>query len=343
MNPKKVLIIAEAGVNHNGDINLAKKLIDKAAEAGADLVKFQTFKAEDIVSKNAQKADYQKKNIDSSDNTQFKMLKDLELSHENHQELLEYCKKKGVGFFSSAFDVKGIDYLNELGLELVKIPSGEVTNYPYLKRISELGHPVILSTGMSNLEDISKALEILEKGIDKKDITVLHCNSEYPTPAKDVNLKAMKTISEEFDVAVGYSDHTLGIEVPIAAVALDATVIEKHFTLDRNMPGPDHVASLEPKELKEMVKAIRKIEKAISGSGLKEPSESEQKNRLIARKSIFTAKNLSAGSIIAESDIKCLRPGDGISAMEWNSVIGKTVLKDLEEGHKLTLKDFSRV
>ncbi len=332
----RVLIIAEAGVNHNGSIEMAKQMIDIAMDAGVDMVKFQTFKADDLVSKSAKQADYQRKNIGSGDDTQYQMLKKLELSHHAHVELMGYCKQKGIQFFSTAFDVKGLNYLNELGLEQFKVPSGEITNYPYLKRLAEIGKPVILSTGMADLEEIKAAINILSKGVDLNYITVLHCNTEYPTPMDDVNLRAMLTINQAFGVKVGYSDHTLGIEVPIAAVALGACVIEKHFTLDRNLPGPDHKASLEPDELKAMVEAIRNIEKAIAGSGEKKPSESELKNKAIARKSIHTARALSKGTVLSEEDLIPLRPGDGISPMQWENIIGKRVNRDFQAFELLT-------
>jgi N,N'-diacetyllegionaminate synthase len=338
----KVIIIAEAGVNHNGDIELAKKLIDVAAEASVDYVKFQTFKAETIVSPSAKKAAYQSKNIADGDDSQFQMLKNLELSHEDHLSLIDYCNQKSIKFFSTAFDVDGINYLDNLGLDQFKIPSGEMTNYPYLRAIAQKNKPIILSTGMGALGEIEEALKVLlEFGAKRKDITILHCNTEYPTPMEDVNLKAMLTIGQAFGVKIGYSDHTLGIEVPTAAVALGATVIEKHFTLSRNLKGPDHKASLEPEELKAMVKAIRNIEKAIGGNGRKEPSKSEFKNVSIARKSIHLSKNLRAGAIINEEDILALRPGDGISAMQWNNVIGKTLQSDKVEFDKLTWGDLS--
>lgn len=324
MKLDKVLIIAEAGVNHNGDLQKAIELIDVASEAGVDAVKFQTFKADKIVSKTAKKAEYQSENIGEDDDSQYNMLKSLELSEEDHYRLIKECDKRGVQFFSTAFDVDGIDFLDDLGMLFFKSPSGEITNYPYLKRLAEKGKPVILSTGMANMQEVIAAVEVLLKnGLTKDDITVLHCNTEYPTPMKDVNLKAMNTIAVELGVQVGYSDHTLGIEVPIAAVALGAKVIEKHFTLDRDLPGPDHRASLEPNELKEMVRAIRNIEQAISGSGKKEPSPSELKNKEVARKSIHTTRAIEAGEIIKEEDIISLRPGNGISPMDWNNVIGK--------------------
>ncbi len=336
---KPVLIIAEAGVNHNGDLELAKKLIDKAAEARVDLVKFQTFKADDLVSKAAKQADYQKKNIGGEDSSQYQMLKQLELNEDAHVLLTEYARTKGIAFFSTAFDIKGLDYLFSLGFDRFKIPSGEITNYPYLRKLADFGKPVILSTGMSNLSEIEAALAILCKGIPKEEITVLHCNTEYPTPMEDVNLKAMLAIQQELGVKVGYSDHTLGIEVPIAAVALGATVIEKHFTLDRSLPGPDHAASLEPEELKAMVKAIRNIEKATNGNGKKQPSISEQKNIAIVRKSIHTHTPIRAGELFTEENLVPLRPGGGISPMDWERVIGKRALRDLTAYEQLLPSD----
>jgi len=335
----EVIIIAEAGVNHNGSLEKAKLLIDVASEAGVDFVKFQSFKANKLVSPNAKKAEYQRKNMGSHDDNQFQMLRDLELSEKDHDELLEYCNQKNVAFFSTAFDVDGLSYLDSLGLNLFKVPSGEITNYPYLRKLAEIGKPVILSTGMSNLIDIEKALEVLEQGIDRSMITILHCNTEYPTPMEDVNLKAMNTIESHFNTSVGYSDHTMGIEVPIAAVALGARVIEKHFTLDREIPGPDHKASLEPNELIEMVRTIRNIEKALSGSGIKEPSSSERKNISVARKSIHSKNDLKRGSVLKEEDLIPLRPGDGISPMEWENIIGKELLVDYSSFQKIKLSD----
>ncbi|QOG03771.1 N-acetylneuraminate synthase [Flavobacterium sp. MDT1-60] len=336
----KVIIIAEAGVNHNGDIGMAKRLIDAAVDAGVDYVKFQTFKADNLVSKEAKKATYQSVNINDGDDSQYTMLKNLELSHENHLELMSYCSEKNIKFFSTAFDMEGIKYLNDLGLSFFKIPSGEITNYPYLKAVALYKKPVIMSTGMCSEKEIENALDVLIKfGLKKEMISILHCNTEYPTPIKDVNLKAMLTIKEKFETQIGYSDHTLGIEVPIAAVALGAQIIEKHFTLDRTLPGPDHVASLEPAELKEMVKAIRNIELAISGVGEKVPSESEKKNISIARKSLHLNKDLQKGHVITEDDLIPLRPGDGISPMEWENIIGKILITDKIKFDKLLLSD----
>lgn len=326
----KTLIIAEAGVNHNGSIELAKQLIDAAASAGVDYVKFQTFKTENLVSRQAVKAEYQKRNTGETDDSQFSMLKKLELSPEQHWELMEYCRQKKVRFFSTAFDLESIGLLSELGLEMWKIPSGEITNYPYLKKIARQGKPVILSTGMSDLQDIANAMEVLEKyGVIREQITVLHCNTEYPTPFADVNLRAMETIREQLGVKVGYSDHTVGIEVPIAAVALGATVIEKHFTLSRTLEGPDHKASLEPGELKAMVSAIRNIEVAL-GDKDKKVTASEAKNKAVARKSIVAARNIKAGELFTEENISVKRPGNGISPMEWENVLGRCASRDFQ-------------
>lgn len=333
----KVLIIAEAGVNHNGSLEIAKRLIDEASFAGVDIIKFQTFKAEKLVSKAAKQAEYQKKNIGKGEETQYAMLKKLELSNEQHEELIAYCKSKNIRFFSTAFDMDSIDYLHSLDLGLWKIPSGEITNYPYLKKIASYKEPVILSTGMCELTDIENAINVLVgNGVSKDIITVLHCNTEYPTPMKDVNLKAMLEIKEKFGVKIGYSDHTEGIEVPIAAVALGATVIEKHFTLDRNMEGPDHKASLEPSELKVMVRSIRNIEQAL-GTGHKTISESERKNIEIARKSIVAAKDIKEGEIFTEENITVKRPGNGISPMEWENVIGKVAKRNFQEEELIEL------
>lgn len=337
----KTIIIAEAGVNHNGDINIAKRLIDAASDAGVDYVKFQTFKADKLVSIDAKKANYQSVNTNDGDDSQYGMLKKLELSHQDHIELIAYCAQKKIKFFSTAFDVDGVKYLSNLGLELFKIPSGEITNYPYLKAIALCDKPVIMSTGMCTEYEIKECVDVLlEFGLLKENISILHCNTEYPTPMKDVNLKAMLYIKDKFGVDVGYSDHTLGIEIPTAAVALGAKIIEKHFTLDRTFPGPDHAASLEPDELKAMVKSVRNIELAISGSGTKKPSESEIKNITIARKSIHLNKNLSKGHVICEEDIIALRPGDGISPMEWNTIIGKKLKEEKKGFDKLFYSDF---
>jgi N,N'-diacetyllegionaminate synthase len=327
----KVIIIAEAGVNHNGDIELAKKLIDVAVTAGVDYVKFQTFKSENLVSKAAKKAEYQIENTQNSSESQLEMLKKLELSHDQHQELIAYCKKMNISFFSTAFDLESLDYLKELGLTMVKIPSGEITNLPYLRKAAALFSEVIISSGMSNMQEISDSLDVfIQSGISKKKITILHCNTEYPTPMQDVNLQAMLSIRKELGVNVGYSDHTLGIEVPIAAVAMGAKVIEKHFTLNRNLPGPDQLASLEPNELKAMVQSIRNIELAISGNGIKEPSESENKNIEIARKSIVANANIIKGEVFSDKNITTKRPGNGISPMRWDELIGQIAQKDFD-------------
>ena len=323
----KVVIIAEAGINHNGDIKTAKKLIDVAAEAGVDYVKFQTFKASEIVTKNAKRANYQNKNTNDLD-TQYEMLKKLELNDDNHIVLMNYCNEKGVKFLSTGFDISSLEYLHAIGIRLAKIPSGEITNYPYLKKVGQLFPTVFLSTGMSNMNEIKKAISVLLKfGVDKGNITVLHCNTEYPTPMSDVNLRAMLHIKAELCVKIGYSDHTLGIEVPIAATALGASVIEKHFTLDRNLPGPDHKASLEPNELIDLVKSIRNIEKAVSGSGIKKPSKSELKNKQIIRKSIVAIKPIAKGEAFDNNNIGVKRPGTGISPIDWEKIIGQ-VAKD---------------
>jgi N,N'-diacetyllegionaminate synthase len=338
---KHTIIIAEAGVNHNGDLKIAKQLIDEAVNAGVDFIKFQSFVAEKLVTPNAKKANYQILNINDGDDSQYKMLKKLELSNADHMELISYCKKAGIRFFSTAFDVDGVAFLEKLSLSLFKIPSGEITNFPYLKAIALCGKPVIMSTGMCTEDEIGDAIEVLLKyGICKNQISILHCNTEYPTPMKDVNLLAMISIKEKFGVNVGYSDHTLGIEVPIAAVALGATIIEKHFTLDRSLPGPDHAASLEPKELKAMVAAIRNIELSISGNGVKAPSESETKNIVVARKSIHLTKDLPEGHIITENDLIALRPGDGISPMHWENVVGKKLVVKKYRYDKLSILDF---
>lgn len=317
-----VLVIAEAGVNHNGDIDIAKSLVDVAVEAKADIVKFQTFSAERQVTKNADKANYQKETTTKSE-TQYSMLKKLELSAEMHEELIAYCKSKKIEFLSTGFDIQSIDLLESLGQRLFKIPSGEITNYSYLKHIGELRKPVILSTGMSNFHEIESALDLLVKsGTPKNVITVLHCTSSYPAPIIDVNLKAMQNIQKKFDVSVGYSDHTLGIEISIAAVALGARIIEKHFTLDRNLVGPDHKASLEPEELNEMVKAIRNIEIGM-GDGIKRLMPSETNNLEVIRKSLVAIKEIKSGDTFSVENVGAKRPGSGISPMDWNRIKGK--------------------
>ncbi len=323
----KTLIIAEAGVNHNGDLALARQLIDIAAEAGADVVKFQTFSADRLVTTYAKKASYQIETTDAGE-SHHAMIRRLELTREMHEALIAHCKYRRIQFFSTGFDPESIDLLVELGLEFFKIPSGEINNLPYLRHVGRYGKPIILSTGMATLGEIEEALEILEQaGTPRKLITVLHCNTEYPTPMTDVNLSAMLTIQDAFGVEVGYSDHTLGIEVAIAAVALGATVVEKHFTLDRNLPGPDHKASLEPGELKAMVVAIRNIEQAL-GDGIKRPSSSEAKNRLIARKSLVAACAIHAGEVFSDTNLTVKRPGIGLSPMRWNEVLGRKAPRD---------------
>lgn len=315
-----IFIIAEAGVNHNGKIELAKKLVDVAAAAGADAVKFQTFKAENTVCSNACKADYQLETT-NQDESQLEMLKKLELTAQMHEQLIDYCGQKEIMFLSTAFDRESLCYLMELGLPVIKIPSGEITNYPLLREAGKAKKKIILSSGMSTLNEVKDAVQVLrEYGSD--DITVLHCNTEYPTPYCDVNLQAMLTLREELGIPVGYSDHTRGIEIPIAAAALGATVIEKHFTLDRNMEGPDHKASLEPDELRAMIRAIRNMESAL-GSGKKEPSESEKKNIDIVRKSIVAKCDIEAGVLFTEENLTTKRPGIGISPMRWNQVVGQ--------------------
>jgi len=322
-----VFIIAEAGVNHNGSIDQAYQLIDVAVASGADAVKFQTFTAKNLVAKNIEKAEYQKKTTNPQE-SQFDMIKKLELDSNMHKNLILYCNKKNIMFLSSPFDLESIELLNELNLQIFKIPSGEITNLPYLRSIGLLKKKVILSTGMSKMSEIKDAIEVLiEKGTSKNNITVLHANTMYPTPMKDVNLRAMITIQKELDIAVGYSDHTLGIEVDIAAVAMGASVIEKHFTLDRNIAGPDHQASLEPLELKSMVSAIRNIEKAL-GSGEKIPSLGEMENIGLARKSILAGKYIEKGEKFSETNLVVKRSGLGISPMRWDMVIGKVAQKD---------------
>lgn len=333
---KKVIIIAEAGVNHNGDLQKALALVDAAADAGADFVKFQTFKAEKIVNPSAQKANYQKNNMQGEEDTQFGMLKKLEMGEDWYSVLIERCQEKGIHFLSTGFDLDSIDFLNDLDIPFYKIPSGEITNKPYLQHIAKKGKDIILSTGMANLKEVKDAVVVIEsEGIKRNRITVLHCNTEYPTPMQDVNLLAMHQIARELQVKIGYSDHTLGIEVPIAAVALGAVVIEKHFTIARTLPGPDHAASLEPEELKAMVSGIRNIELAISGSGIKEPSESEKKNIPIVRKSLHVKQNLIKGHVVVIDDLIAIRPANGISPMDIDRVVGKVLVEDIQAGSLL--------
>lgn len=323
-----VFVIAEAGVNHNGKIEIAKRMVDVAKDAGVDCIKFQTFKSENIVSKRAEKAEYQKRNT-RTDGSQLEMLQKLELSCEEFLELSRYCREKDINFMSTAFDLDSVEFLKTIDMLAWKIPSGEITNLPYLIKIASMNKPVILSTGMCELQDISAAVDVLRVN-GTESITLLHCTTEYPTPFEDVNLKAMLTMKEHFQLPVGYSDHTNGIEVPIAAVALGACIIEKHFTLDKTMEGPDHKASLEPEELKEMVLAIRNIESAL-GSSDKKPVASEQKNIAVARKSIVAKKLIKKGETFTEENITVKRPGNGISPMQWFQVLGQAALRDFEE------------
>lgn len=323
----RVFVIAEAGVNHNGKIETALELVDAAKEAGADCIKFQTFKADKIVARSAQKAEYQK--ATTGNTSQQDMLKGLELAYSDFIKIKEHCEKQDICFLSTPFDFESIEFLNSLNMPFWKIPSGEITNLPYLLALAETGKPVVMSTGMCEMKEIEDAVRVLQdNGII--DITLLHCNTEYPTPFEDVNLRAMQTIREHFGLKVGYSDHTKGIEVPIAAVAMGATVIEKHFTLDRKMEGPDHKASLEPKELAEMIRSIRNIEKAL-GSGIKKPSPSERKNIEVARKSIVAKSDIKMGEVFSDTNITVKRPGSGISPMKWFDVIGETANRDYKE------------
>lgn len=321
----KTFIIAEAGVNHNGSFELAKQLVDKAIWAGADCIKFQTFNSKNLVSKNAQKAEYQKKTTDSSE-SQLEMLKKLELSKEEFIELRDYCNQNGIMFLSTPFDLESIDFLASIGVKTWKIPSGEITNYPFLRAIGKRKESVIMSTGMCTLDEVREALNVLKK-FGTTDITLLHCTTEYPAPYDSVNLKAMLTLQNEFGYRVGYSDHTNGIEIPIAAIVMGATVIEKHFTLDKNMEGPDHKASLEPKELKQMVQSIRNVEVAL-GNGIKQPSDAEKKNIAIARKSIVAACNIKKGEVFTDNNLTAKRPGNGISPMSWNNLLGTKAIRD---------------
>lgn len=327
-------VIAEAGVNHNGDMSLAKKMVDVAAAVGVDCIKFQTFRAESLVSKTAAKADYQIENTGASE-SQLDMIRKLELSYDNFRQLQHYCAQKDILFLSTPFDLESIDFLESIGIPFWKIPSGEITNYPYLVRIAKIGQDIVLSTGMSELSEISAAVKLLrENGCGK--ITLLHCNTEYPTPFEDVNLSAIRHLRQEFGLDVGYSDHTCGIEISIAAAAMGACIIEKHFTLDKNMPGPDHKASLNPEELAEMVRSIRNVEKAM-GDGKKRPSPSELKNKDIARKSIVASCNICKGELLSEENLTTKRPGNGISPMRWNTVLGSFAAKDFKEDELIEL------
>ncbi len=323
----RTLIIAEAGVNHNGDLKLAKQLIDAAAEAGADIVKFQTFNADRLVTRTALKADYQNQTTDSKE-SHYEMLRRLELTNTMHKELIAHCAARNIEFFSTGFDIESVDLLVSLGQNHFKIPSGEITNLPYLRHVSRLGKPIILSTGMATLGEIEEAIDVLEQaGTTRTNMTILHCTTEYPAPMAEVNLRAMQSMQAAFGVAVGYSDHTAGIEVAIAAVGLGATVIEKHFTLDRNLPGPDHKASLEPDELKAMVSAIRNIEIAL-GDGIKRLTPSEARNKPVARKSLVASKAIKAGEVLSTENITTKRPGTGISPMNWDAVMGRKAVRD---------------
>lgn len=333
---KKVIIIAEAGVNHNGDYELAKRMVTAAKEAGADYVKFQTAVPKEVISRFAVMADYQKTNV-GKEESQLEMCEKIHLPLSDYRPLKEFCDGAGIKFMSTPFDLTSIDTLAELDMDYMKIPSGEITNLPYLVKIARLGIPVIMSTGMCEMREIEEAMKVLvDNGLDKEKISLLHCNTEYPTPMKDVNLNAMLALKERFGVRVGYSDHTKGIEVPVAAVALGAEIIEKHFTLDKTLPGPDHVASLEPDELKAMVDAIRNIELAM-GNGIKEVSDSERKNINIARKSIVAARNIGKGEVFTEENITVKRPGNGISPMRWNEVLGMKAVRDFAEDELIEL------
>jgi N,N'-diacetyllegionaminate synthase len=323
----RTLIIAEAGVNHNGDMELARQLIDAAAEAGADIVKFQTFKADRLVTASAKKAAYQLVTTDA-DESQHEMIRQLELSEAMHEQLIAHCKLRGIEFFSTAFDIESLDYLMSLGMERIKIPSGEITNLPYLRRVGSFGKPVILSTGMSNLGEIEAALAVLEEAGGRRDqIFVLHCNTEYPVPMGEVNLRAMHSIGQAFGVRVGFSDHTEGIEIAVAAVALGACIIEKHITLDRELPGPDHRASIEPDEFACMVRSIRNLELAL-GDGIKRPSASEERNSLVARKSLVAARAIAKGELFSEQNLVAKRPGTGISPMRLDELLGRPAPRD---------------
>ena len=326
----KTLIIAEAGVNHNGNFELAKQLVDKAVEGGADIVKFQTCKAENVISRYADKAEYQKVTTGEAD-SQLEMVRKLMLTYEEYGKLKEYCDEKGIEFLSTAFDLPSVDYLHSIGMRRWKIPSGEITNLPLLIKIAKLGEPIIMSTGISELSEVGDAIKVLKEN-GAGEITILHCTTEYPAPYEDVNLKAIDTMKEAFGLPVGYSDHTKGLEIPVAAVARGACVIEKHFTLDRNMEGPDHKASIEPDELKQMVDMIRHVEVAI-GDGIKKVSPSELKNQDIARKSIIAKTAIKAGDVFTEENITTKRPGSGINPMKWFDLLGKTAKHDYQEDY----------
>ncbi|PRR70289.1 N-acetylneuraminate synthase [Neomoorella humiferrea] len=334
MGNQNVFIIAEAGINHNGDLQLARKLVDAAVEAGADAVKFQTFKAEEVVTPGAERAQYQKDNMPEKDESQLEMIKRLELSYAQFRELYAYCRQKGIIFLSSPFDQESIDFLAELGVPYFKIPSGEITNYPFLRRIAGKKRPVILSTGMATLGEVEGALQVLREA-GAKDITLLHCTTNYPALPEEVNLRAMLTMKQAFALPVGYSDHTMGIAVPIAAAALGAEVIEKHLTLDRNLPGPDHRSSLEPGEFKEMVAAIRQVEKSL-GDGIKRPAPGELAVMPAARRSLVATRDIAAGEIITESCLTAKRPGTGIPPNFWDVVVGRQARRDIASGSILS-------
>ena len=332
----KTLIIAEAGVNHNGDLNMARALVDAAAEAGADLVKFQTFSADRLVTTSARKADYQIKATEA-DESQYEMIRRLELSPAMHADLIGHCQQRGIEFFSTAFDLDSLDYLNGLGMPRIKVPSGEITNLPYLRKVGAFGKHVILSTGMSTLGEIEAAVDVLERaGTSRDRITVLHCNTEYPVPMTEVNLRAMISIREAFGVKVGFSDHTEGIEVAVAAVALGACVIEKHFTLDRNLPGPDHRASIEPQELAHLIRSIRNIELAM-GDGVKRPGLRESQNIPVVRKSLVAVKQIHAGELFSAENVGVKRPGTGLNPMRWDEVIGRRSVRDFSVNELIEL------
>lgn len=333
---KRTTIIAEAGVNHNGSLEIAKQMIEVAANAGADYVKFQTFTARELLTKNAEMAEYQIKNTGIRE-SQYDMIARLELPMEYHAILVDHSKECGIKFLSTAFDIKSLHFLDDLGVELFKIPSGEITNYPYLREVAKYGKRVILSTGMSDLGDVEKAISVLERhGQDRSHISLLHCTTEYPAPIKEVNLRAIQTMKSAFGLEVGYSDHTLGYEVPVAAVALGASIIEKHFTLDRHMDGPDHVASLEPLELECMIQSIRNIEEAL-GDGIKRVSESEMKNIAIARKSLVASSKIKSGEVFSESNIGVKRPGVGLSPMRYEEILGKIAKRDFDADELIEL------
>lgn len=335
---KPVMVIAEAGVNHNGDLDMAKRLVDAAAKAGADLVKFQTFKAEKIASTNARKASYQARTDDGIEpEGQLGMLKRLELTEAAHEVLVEHCAARRIGFFSTGFDLDSLDFLYALGLEQFKIPSGEITNLPYLRRVAGFGKDVILSTGMASMGDIEAAIEAVEAaGLPRDRITVLHCTTEYPAPFEEVNLRAMNTIGQAFGVRVGYSDHTQGIEVSLAAVALGASVIEKHFTLDRTLQGPDHAASLEPQELAALVQGVRRVEKSL-GHPEKRRTASEASNVAVARKSIVAARPIAVGELFSDENLAAKRPGEGMSPMRWDEVVGRVAPRDFAQDEEIHL------